>query len=89
MTRRYIEEFSRRGNFIWYYSFAYDEYELQHVSIGTVMTVGAEYLSDYRDGGNISIEESLWKLTSEMLLDYFCKTDGVGQRCMVRQAFTI
>lgn len=83
---RQIEEFSRKGNFIWYYSLLYDEYELQHISIGTLITVESQYVFDYKNE-NETIEDALWKLTSEIIFDYFCKVDGVGQRCMVKQAF--
>ena len=85
---RYIEEFDRKGNFIWFYSFAYDEYELQHVSIGTLMTVESSYLSDYRSEGD-TVADALWKLTMEYIFLYFSKVDGVGQRCMLRNAFSM
>ena len=88
MSSRYISEFSRKGNFTWYYSFAYDEYELQHSGIGTLMTVGSEYLADYREDG-WTVEQTLWHFTMELLLDYFSRTDGAGQRCMLRKAFEL
>ena len=84
----YMQEFSRRGNFIWYYSFAYDEYELQHVSIGTLMTVSSESLYDYRNE-NDTVEDALWYLLSDYLLQYFIRNDGVGQRCILRKVFTV
>ena len=82
----YMTEFSRRGNFIWFYSFAYDTYELQHVSIGTLCSVSSEYLLDYRQDGS-TVEDALWNLVSEILFEYFASQDGVGQRCLIKRAF--
>ena len=83
-----LHEFSRRGNFIWYYIWSTNEYELQHCSIGVIMTVGSEFLSDYmHENGNV--ESALWELLGEYLVDYFSKNDGVGQRCILKKAFIV
>lgn len=83
-----LEEFSREGNFIWYYSWIYNEYELHHKSIGLLMTVEMEYLMNHMVEGE-TVEDALWRFMSNYMLDYFANHDGIGQRCMLKQAFSI
>lgn len=84
----YIEEFCRKGNFIWYYCWARNEFELHHVSIGRLATFHESELSPYAIEGDGTCD-TLWRLVSMFLLDYFSEVDGVGQRCMVKNTFKI
>lgn len=81
-----LYEVCRCGNFIWYSRPFFDEYELQHVGIGTLMTVDRADL-DWEDGGNDV--EKLWNLTSRILFEHFADVDGAGQRALVRRAFSL
>lgn len=81
-----LYEVCRCGNFIWYSRPFFDEYELQHVGIGTVMTVDRSDLGS--EDGDDDVEK-LWNLTSRILFEHFANVDGAGQRALVRRAFSL
>lgn len=83
-----MDEVDRKGNFIWYHRWAYDEYELHHVGIGTLMTVDAAFVKEHVEHGDTLVDK-LWHLVERMVFDYFARVDGVGQRCMIKQVFWV
>ena len=85
MTRR-LDEVSRKGCFVWYYNWIYDEYELHHVSVGILMTIDSYMVQCNEDG---TVYDKLWKITEQMLFDYFSTHDAIPQRCMVKQVFSL
>lgn len=79
-------ELCRDGNFIWYWRPYFDEYELQHVGIGTVLTIEGWELDTVQGSTKV---EKLWNLARDMLFEHFANVDGAGQRALVRRAFSL
>ena len=84
---RNFEEIERRGNFILFYHWAEDEYELQHVGIGTLLTLNPESFAEYRADGE-TVCDAFWNYVENMMFDHFATVDGAGQRAILRRIFS-
>lgn len=84
MPKVYMQEVSRIGYLHWSYSAIENEYYLYHESLGLLITIGEEYVSEMMEKTSATSVSVLWALCGEFMWRYFAENNGFAERAILK-----